>query len=209
VLRLNASGCIMIISRNEAINMLKNEQNLLRDENDIEQEVIAEIVDTLVNPASIIPGRENGKKGRIPPIFREMIAIQANMEGNAAAVARGFGISRMHASVLEKGTVHQPHQIARNGLKESDIALATALEASLSKVRDKALDKIYASMDAISDEDLPNQQPKILAMIAANLSRVVSSTLRDKKDGPIVNVQTVFYSPEKQAKEQYDVIDVG
>lgn len=204
----------MIINRQEAERMLNNAGNLLRDtgvpldEGSFIDEVISEMVDDIVSPDKPILYTPPGTKRNIPPIFREIIAIQSNITGNGAAVAREYGISARHANELKGGNVSRPEQREHRGKTESDIELAAALEKSLSKVRNKALDKIYASMDAINDEELPDEQPKTLALIAANLSRVVSSTLRDKKDGPVVNVQTVFYSPEKANKEQYDVIDV-
>ena len=198
----------MIISRDEAIKMLNNSNNLLHNPDDVEQDVIAEIVEDLIAPDRPILHTPKGTNRRIPPIFREMIAIQSNLTGHSTQVAEAYGISAAHSHQLKHGQVSPNQHIATNGQRASDVALAAALEASLGKVRSKALDKIYASMDAIVDEDLPNQQPKILATIAANLSRVVSATLRDKRDGPVVNVQTVFYSPEKASKEQYEVIDV-
>lgn len=200
----------MIINRDEAERMLTNTGNLLRDESasiDID-EVVREIVDDIVSPTKPILYTPTGTKRNIPPIFREIIAIQANVTGNAASVAREYGISPRHASELSNGNVSRAEQRDKYGERESDVALAKALEKSLSKVRNKALDKIYASMDAIDDSQLPDEQPKTLALIAANLSRVVSSTLRNQKDGPVVNVQTVFYSPEKAAKADFEVIDV-
>ena len=209
----------MIISREEAVNLLTNDGNLLKDDEaapelvksmreGIEEEVIAEIVDDLVSPVKPILQVEKGTHRIIPPIFRELIAIQSHTTGNAASVARAFGISAEHARELKAGQVSSDTYLKTNDPRASDIEHAKALEAALGKVRNKALDKIYASMDAIDDSLLPDEQPKTLALIAANLSRVVSSTMRDKRDGPVVNVQTVFYSPEKTKKEQYDVIDV-
>ena len=198
----------MIIDKSEAQRMLHNANNLLKDEASPElmDEVIAEIANDLVSPSRPILYSETRRI--IPPIFREIIAIQSNMTGNAANVARQFGISPRHASELKGGNVSRPEQIERRGKTESDKSLADALEASLSKVRNKALDKIYASMDAINDTELLDEQPKVLAVVAANLSRVVSATLRNQKEAPTVNVQTVFYSPNVAPKESYDVIDV-
>jgi hypothetical protein len=205
----------MIISKSEALRLLKNDGNLLHDdtaihdmERIVEQEVVNEIAEELVNPERPILYTAPGTRRNIPPIFREMIAIQANMTNNAASVADAFGISHRHGAELKGGNVNRPEHRLEKGLTESDVALAKALEASLSKVRDKALDKIYASMDAIDSDSLPNYQPKVLANIAASLSRVVTSTLRNQKDAPTINVQTVFYSPEKASKEAYEVIDV-
>ena len=200
----------MIITPQEAAKLLNNHNNLLRGESTStdEEQVIAEIVNDLVNPNIPILQAEKGERRNIPPIFRELIAVQANVTGNASSVAAAFGISNRHAHELKGGNVHRPDQREKYGLRESDKELAQALEASLSKIRNKAIDKIYASMDAIQEEALVNEPPKVLAVIASNLSRVVASTLRDKKETPTVNVQTVFYSPNVTAKESYEVIDV-
>ena len=205
----------MIISKREALKLLNSDGNLLHDdeaikdmEKRVSEEVVEELVEDIVNPEKPILYTPKGTYRQIPPIYREMIALQANMVGNASGVARDYGISSSHATALKGGNVSHSNMLEKRGKTQSDIELSRALEDSLAKVRNKALDKIYASMDAIADDELPGEQPKTLALIAANLSRVVSSTLRNQKDGPVVNVQTVFYSPEKTKKEQYDVIDV-
>ena len=197
----------MIITPAEAAHLLTANGNLLKDEEVNQQCAIDAFVEELVNP--IQPMLTGGRGHKIPPIFREIIAIQTNTGVSISDASKSYGISERHTHELKGGNVHRVDQRNSGGLRDSDIALAQALEKSLGKVRDKALEKIYKSMDSIQDESLENEQPKVLSTIAANLSRVVSSTMRNDKNQQTLNVQTVFYSPNKQPVEAYDVIDVG
>ena len=208
-----ASGCnikkdtTMIITKEEAVNLLTNGNNLLKGKSD--DYLIDEFVDALVNPDKPPLSVPPGTRRNIPPIFREIIAIQSNVTGAAKSqTAAAFGISGKHAGRLHNGHVSPIEALERRGKTTTDIELGKALESSLAIVRDKALDRIGKSLDYIKDEALEVESPKTLSTIAANLSRIVSSTMRDKNQFTQNNVQTIFMTPKESRIGEYDVIDV-
>ena len=198
----------MIITKEEAVKLLTDNGNLLKGQSD--DYLVDEFVNTLVNPDADNPplAVEKGTHRNIPPIFREIIALQTNTGVSKASAAEAYGISKRHAHTLHNGRVSPNEALARRGPVTSDIELSKALENSLGLVRDKALDKIAKSIDFIRDEALELEAPKTLSMIAANLSRVVSSTMKDKQQFNQMNVQTIFMTPKESTLKEYDVIDV-
>ena len=192
----------MIITKEEAVNLLTNTGNLLREQNEefLQDTLVAALVDPTTPPLAI----EKGERRLIPPIFREIIAIQANVGEKKSHIAKAFGIDPTHTGHLANGRVNRPEVRTT----KTDIELTKALEDSLAIVRDKALSKIGKSIDFIQDEELKLESPKTLSTIAANLSRIVASTMRDKNQFNQTNVQTIFYSPKNSPIGEYDVIDV-
>lgn len=194
----------MIITKEEAVNLLANANNLLKDNEKNEEHLIDSFVDELVSPDKPPLQREGNEFRKIPPIFREIIALQANAGATATSIAKAYGVDNGHVGRLANGRVNKEEVRTT----QTDVDLTKALESSLAIVRDRALDKIVKSIDYIRDEALELEAPKTLSMIAANLSRVVSSTMRDKQQFNQTNVQTIFYSPKGTDLGQYDVIDV-
>lgn len=159
--------------------------------------------------------RETGVKGRVtgdkqvPPIFREVIAIQSNLGVDRKALADNFGVTREHIHNLHNGRVNTKAEIAKSGERDSDVELRKNLDNALGKVRDKALDRIMASLNFMDDDKLEHQSARELSQIGSNLSRILGTTM-PKHEGPVQNNQfnTVIYAPETKPEHTYEVVEV-
>jgi predicted transcriptional regulator len=201
----------MIITRDEADNLLDNENNLLN----IINENLEGIIDNGVKINRGESGRVHGRQGKrvgdipVPPIFREIIAVQANMPGvKQKSLASTWGLTNSQVSAYANGRINQSNQIRRNGHSANDINLNKNLETTLGHIRVRVADRISKTIDYMGDEKLEDLTAKELSHVAANLGRVISSTQPREKQDVNLNVQTVFYSPKTEVLESYDVIEV-
>lgn len=188
------------INPDDLISRIGNDENILKEES---------FIDDLIN--GVVLNRTERKEGRgraegdnnIPPIFQDVIAIQANVSGQTQKdLANAYGISPNRVALYKQGLTTQKGDTAGSE------RLSKTLEASLGKVRDKALDRIMKSLECIGDDKLEDRTAKELSSIAANLSRVVSAAMPKKDDNPVINnYQTVFYAPEVKTVDSYPVIE--
>ena len=191
----------MFISDESFEERIRHEENILAED---------AAIDALVN--GVILNRTEKKEGagrakgdlNIPPIFRELIAIQAHVGGGTQKeIAQSYGISESRVAMLKGGQVTGKRQTL------SSATLQIALEDSLGKVRDRALDRITKALGCMDDESLEDTSAKELSAIVANLSRVVTATMPKNNDSnsTVNNFQTVFFAPESKQIDSYPVVE--
>ena len=131
-------------------------------------------------------------KDNLPVETRNEIAIRARsgME-TQEEIAADYGISQQNVSAIATGkTSSEPEVVGK----------------ALDKIRDKALDRLLASLGFLTDDKLSGCDAKDLSQIAANVSRVVEKTTPKVDEGS--KVQVVVYAPQVRQEEKYKIIEV-
>ena len=141
----------------------------------------------------------NGKRGPgLPAFLQEIIGTLGNQE-NQRGVAKAFGVSQGRVSQLSNG------HSGTNVLMNED--LKSRVDNQMKRVRDRAVDKLMDAMGLMSDEKMEDEDAKDLSIIAANMSKVVTSTL-PKEDSIVNQQQIIIYAPETQTAEFYEVKEI-
>jgi|SRR5215831_350697 len=123
---------------------------------------------------------------------RTEIAIDAKISGRKQeTIAQEHGISRQAVAQIHAGL----------GLRdESEVAHAIEI------ARNKALDRLMASLGLLTDDKLSGCKATDLANIAANMSRVVEKTMPDKdRQG---NINLIVYTPEIRSEKSFEVVEI-
>ena len=95
--------------------------------------------------------------------------------------------------------------VVREAKNSSNPEVKQGVSDALERVRDLALDKLMNSLDLMTNEKLNEGSAKDLAVVAANMSRVVEKT---SPRAEAANVQLVVYAPQQRQEKQYKVVDV-
>lgn len=145
---------------------------------------------------TVLPkARIGGARGpRLPSFVRTQVAIMTRSgaaKGTEAAAA--IGISSQHANDIKNGNIE--------GVDEE------AVDRALGEVRDRALERLMASMNLITDDKLEKCKATDLSVISANMSRIVEKTLPKQNEGTQMNL--IVYAPQLKSEESYKVVDVG
>lgn len=85
--------------------------------------------------------------------------------------------------------------------------LKARLDESLAVVRDKAMDRLLASLDLLEDEKISKASAKDIAAISANMAKVMSSTL-PKENNNNINAQLIVYAPTQINESRFEVVEV-
>lgn len=150
-------------------------------------------------------GRREGDKN-VPPIIREIVGTLAHYDSRKA-IADSFNVSPAQVTNYKHGFV-SPQRGVEDAANQK---LAEAIDKNLGKVRDRALDKLVMTLDAISPEKIAlTTKVKDLAVIASNLSKVVqqSMPLAIQKD-TIQQVGVSIYSPPLKTEKDYETITIN
>lgn len=89
---------------------------------------------------------------------------------------------------------------------KKDAALSSALEKSLDRIQDLAIERMVASIGFMTDDKMENSKAIELSAIAANMSKVIERTLPKEKQGPTIQVHV--YAPRPSAERHFETIEV-
>lgn len=180
----------------------------LIEELNSDDNLVNRLADKMVNGQHALGRKLSGTN--VPPIFREVMAINARLGAKQNDVAKQYGVTQGLVHNLENGRVNTKATIRERGESKSDITLKDNLEKALGKVRDAALDRIVKSLEFMDDDKLETQDARVLSQISSNLSRVVAATM-PKGDSNQIGAQfnTLIYAPEPKKENDYEVVEVG
>lgn len=128
----------------------------------------------------------------IPIPVRTEIAIRARLGERQETLAQEFGTCQENVSNIKNGKIQ--------GVNEAEVS------ETISKVRDKALDRLMTSLGLLTDDKLSGCSAKDLSVIASNMGRVVEKTL-PKSEAPD-RVMLVVYTPEIKPEKNYNSVEV-
>ena len=137
-------------------------------------------------------GRKEGDK-TMPDFLQEVIGVLGRTE-DQRGVAKVFGISQPHVQQLSTGK--------NNGT--IDLLKKDRVDAQLSRIRDRAVDKLMNAMGLMTDGKMQEETAKDLSGIAANMSKVVQVTLPKEVNDTNLQ-QVIIYAPETQAEDFYQI----
>lgn len=123
---------------------------------------------------------------------RNEIAARARTGESASSIAREKGITVATVTNIANGKT--------KGVDEEKI------EKIIGEARDRALDRLMASLGLITDDKLSGCSAKDLSVIASNMGRVVEK-IRDKVEQPD-NINFIIYAPELKQERAYDSVEV-
>lgn len=172
----------MFLNEEQANARLNNERNLanrfrVNEQTNIVEEVIKR------------PGKN---RTNLTVEERTEIAIRTNLGELGTAIAEEKGITPQVVSHIKNGRIQ--------GVDTQ------AVDKAVAEVRDKALDRLMASLDLISNDKLSGCSAKDLSLIAANMGRVVDKTI-PKSDSPD-KIQLVIYTPELRQEKSFESVEV-
>ena len=173
----------MIISEKAAEERLQSPENLVNRFRKPEESSSKETSLTVVPISNIRRGPE------VPKVVKNTIAILAHGD-KQTDLANEFGVPQPSVSGY------------KNGKQGAD---ADAIQEAIKPVRERALDRLMASLNLLNDDKLSNSTAKDLSTIAANMGRVVEKTLPKESIGSGLNV--VIYAPQIRAEREYKVIE--
>jgi predicted transcriptional regulator len=180
----------------------------LAEELNSDDNLVNRLADKIVNGQHRLGRKLSGTN--VPPIFREVMAINSRLGAKQVDVAKQFGVTQGLVHNFEHGRVNTKAVIRERGESQSDITLRDNLDKALGKVRDAALDRIIKSLEYMEDDKLESQDARVLSQISSNLSRVVAATM-PKNDNSQIGAQfnTLIYAPEPRKEADYEVVEVG
>jgi len=132
------------------------------------------------------------KRGNLSRDERNVIAIRARTGETQSSLAREFGITQANVGVIERGKA--------KGIDEAKV------EQVINQVKDRALDRLMASLGLLDDDKLSGCSAKDLSIIASNMGRVVEK-VTPKTEAPD-NINFIIYSPELKQEKAYDVVEI-
>lgn len=89
-----------------------------------------------------------------------------------------------------------------------NLELKGKLEADLSKVRDKALERLLSSLDLLDDDKVGKASAKDISSIAANMSKVMASTLPKEDANANIRAQLIVYAPTQITENKFEVVEI-
>ncbi len=134
----------------------------------------------------------------MPEFVRDSMADLVALGHSGQKIADAFGVSRQSVSNAALGICGN-----RNPPNEERRA---KIEARQLDIKDSALTKLMLSLNLITEENLSNEGPKALSLIAKNMSLVMNHIHTAEENKAPVNI--VVYTPEMKRTEQFKVIDV-
>lgn len=147
---------------------------------------------------TVIPIKHTGRtagKSPLPTFIRTQLAISAHLGANQTELGKLAGVTQEEVSQIKTSKI--------KGVDEE------AVERALGTVRDKALDRLAASMGLMTDEKLDKCKAGELSTIAANMSKVVEKTLPRQESGPGTGAQVIIYAPQIKTENSYKTVEVG
>ena len=136
-----------------------------------------------------LPGKN---KINLTSNVRTEIAIRSRLGESREELAEEKSISPITVTNIKKGHT--------KGIDEKKV------ESAIAEVRDKALDRLMASLGLLSDDKLTGCSAKDLSVIASNMGRVVEKT-HPKSEAPD-NINFIIYAPELKQEKSYEVIEI-
>jgi hypothetical protein len=109
-----------------------------------------------------------------------------------ASVARLFGVTPVE--------VNKIHNQKIQGIDEERVTAIT------NEVRDRALDRLMASLGLLTDDKISGCSAKDLSVIASNMGRVVEK-ITPKIEAPD-NINFIIYSPELKQERAFKTIEI-
>ena len=164
------------------------------EETDSERELAPVDVVGIVKPH--YDGRHNGGHN-VDMELRHAAGLLAQTD-TIANVADVLGISKNTVAMAKHGaSVH--------GRENTE--LKDRLDKDLSKVRDKALERLLSSLNLLDDDKMKKCNAKDIASISASMSKVVSGTLpKDAEQN--VRAQLIVYAPTQINETRYDRVEI-
>lgn len=163
-------------------------------------------------PSVIVPEVvESPTKGRgkgnieVPESLRKIIGETNQLDGRQSALelARSFGISPSSVSAYAHGAT------STASYKEPEPEITNHIQNGKNRIARKARAKLFSALKHITDDKLEDAKPIDLANIAKNMSGIIKDMeppiapgVNDGSKGP----QFIFYAPQLQKEESYDVI---
>lgn len=147
------------------------------------------------NSVSIIevPILRPGKKGpELTVEQRTEIATRSRLGEETKVLQEEFNTSQAEVSFLKNGKV--------KSINENKV------EEVISSVRDKALDRLMASLGLLNDDKLSGCSAKDLSVIASNMGRVVEKTM--PKSDQSNNINLIIFSPELRKEASFEVVEI-
>lgn len=133
----------------------------------------------------------------IPEFKRDIMADLVATGQSGQQIADAFGVSRMSVSNAARGM---------SGGRPPTEDRRKKIEARQNDVKDAALDKLMLALGLITAENLAEEGPKNLSLIAKNMSSVMHQIEVAESEKAPVNI--IVYTPEMKRTEQFKVIDV-
>jgi hypothetical protein len=138
-----------------------------------------------------LPGNIESR-GNLTKEDRTVIAIRSRTGENQKSLAREFGVTQANVGVIERGKTQ--------GIDEEKV------NKVINEVKDRALNRLMASLGLLDDDKLSGCSAKDLSIIASNMGRVVEK-VSPKTDAPD-NINFIIYSPELKKEKAYEVVEV-
>lgn len=155
-------------------------------------------------------GRQKGDNN-VPPIVREIVGTLAQFDSRSS-IADAFNVSPAQVSNYKNGMVTP--QLGDS--HDENIRLQQAIDRNLSRVRDKALEKLVMTLDAITPEKVHTTvKAKDLSAVASNLSSIVQKSMpiaiqrRIHESSGSAQVQLNLYAPTTKDEQDYEVITIN
>lgn len=177
---------------------VEEEEEETKDSNDSESPI------SNINPNLKVIAKAPIGKGvgntDIPQTTREVIAVLAQVE-KGDNIAKAFDVSNATVSNYKHGkTVH--------GDESSNPELKTTVEKTIDKITEQAVNKLFSSINQLSEDDIACLGAKDKADIAVKMSKVVTN-LKPKDSGLGVNApQVLIYAPQILSEDKYKTVEV-
>jgi hypothetical protein len=173
----------MILTERQAEERLKSENNLANRFSSSNQKSVT---------IKEIPIPKLGREGTLNRDTRNEIAIRSKLGEKGSDLAQEFNVTNSAVSNLKNDKVKGVDEIL--------------ISETMTKVRDKALDRLMMSMGLITDDKLSGCSAKDLSVIASNMGRVVEKTLPKAESHD--HVSLIIYTPELKRENQFQVVEI-
>jgi len=97
-------------------------------------------------------------------------------------------------------------QQAQGAARTTDPKVKAAIDRSLERVQELAIDKLMQAMGLMTPEKFESASLKDLSIVSANMGRLIERTRGASEDN---RVQLVIYAPEMRKQSGYKMLDVA
>lgn len=174
----------MFLEESQARERLNSENNLANRFGNSKAPVVTIREEVLKTPGKKTP--------ELSVNTRTEIATRARLGESPEALSKEFGTNRANISHIKNGHTA--------GINEEKV------ERTLTPIRDKALERLMASLNLLDDDKLSGCSAKDLSVIASNMGRVVEKTMPKSESPDRVNL--IIFAPEQKHERSYQVVEV-
>ena len=182
----------MFLSEKQALARLDSEKNLANRFGKKEVKILEEEKPQVILTEKVIPLPGKNRINLTKDERTEIAILSRAGTDTNRELARAFNIEEQTVSLIKNAKT--------KGINEEKV------EETINIAKDRALDRLMASLNLLTNDKLSGCNAKDLSVIASNMGRVVEK-IQTRTEAPD-NINFIIYSPELKQERAYETVEI-